>query len=224
MAWRSREGNHGWDVTPAAARAIQRRLSRLVDSGAGLQQVGFVAGADVSYPTGRRTAHAAVAVFNARTLDVVESRTAVSPVTFPYIPGLLSFREAPAVLAALEKVACVIDLLLVDGHGLAHPRRFGLACHVGVLTGLPTIGVAKTIHIGSYGTLGELRGATAPLVDGDEVVGSVVRTRAGVRPLFVSVGHRITLESAVRWVLGSAQRYRIPEPLRHAHRIARSSV
>lgn len=154
-------------------------------------------------------------------LGEVDGATARRRTDFPYVPGLLSFREAPASLDALERLGTEIDLLLVDGHGVAHPRRFGLACHLGVLADLPSIGVAKSRLVGRHEEPAEERGSREALVDGDEVVGAVVRTRAGVRPVFVSVGHRVGLETAVELVLRCAPRYRLPEPIRQADRLSR---
>ena len=164
-----------------------------------------------------------MAVCDAVSLEVVERITKVRDVAFPYVPGLLSFREAPPLLVALEALRSHVDLMLVDGHGMAHPERFGLACHLGVVTGLATVGVAKSVLSGVHGPLPVRRGSSVPLIDGGEVIGAVVRTRSGVRPVFVSVGHRVTLETAVRVVLECSPRYRIPEPIRQADRLARGN-
>ncbi len=148
------------------------------------------------------------------------SRWRVDDITFPYIPGLLSFREAPLCLSALRSLQCQPDLILADGQGRAHPRRFGIACHIGVELEIPTIGVAKSILTGRFESLGSERGATAPLVTRGEVVGMAVRTRTGVSPVYVSVGNLITLEEAVAWTLNAVQKVRLPEPSRRAHRAA----
>ncbi|HTY99332.1 MAG TPA: deoxyribonuclease V, partial [Rhodocyclaceae bacterium] len=140
--------------------------------------------------------------------------------TFPYVPGLLSFREIPALLAAWERLAIVPDLVLCDAQGFAHPRRFGLACHLGLWLDVPAIGVAKSRLIGTHGPVPEAKGEWTPLLDNDEVIGGVLRTRAGCKPLFVSVGHRVSLESAVAWTLACTTRYRLPETTRQAHRLA----
>jgi len=142
------------------------------------------------------------------------------PVAFPYVPGLLSFRELPAVLAALAGLAQPPDLLLVDGQGLAHPRRFGIACHLGVLTGLPCIGVAKTRLVGVHEPVPDRRGAWVPLHDRGEVIGAVLRSRVGVKPIYVSVGHRLSLRRAVEWVMACTGRYRLPQTTRAAHALA----
>jgi deoxyribonuclease V len=155
-------------------------------------------------------------------LALVDENVATQTVTFPYIPGLLSFREAPVCLAAVEGLETKPDLVLVDGQGRAHPRRFGIACHVGYELGIPTIGVAKSILVGRHGELGEERGSTAPLIDRNEVIGMAVRTKPGTKPVYVSVGNLITLEEAVDWVLRTTGRYRLPEPSRLAHKLAQT--
>ncbi len=155
-------------------------------------------------------------------LMVLEEHVAIQTVTFPYIPGLLSFREAPVCLAAIAGLETRPDLVLVDGQGRAHPRRFGIACHVGYELGIPTIGVAKSILVGRHGELGDERGSTAPLIDRDDVIGMAVRTRQGTKPVYVSIGNLITLDNAVDWVLRTTGRYRLPEPSRLAHKVAQA--
>lgn len=181
----------------------------------------LVAGLDAHYQTGAGLAWGAAALLSWPELELVESALACRPLDFPYVPGLLSFREAPALLAALACLSRRPDLAFVDGQGIAHPRRLGLASHVGVLAGVPTIGVAKSRLIGTFAPPGPEKGASSPLTDKGEVIGAVLRTRAGVRPLFVSVGHRIGLDAAVRLVLAAASRYRLPEPTRLADRLSR---
>jgi deoxyribonuclease V len=161
--------------------------------------------------------YAGVVVLDAGTLETIETATAVISADFPYIPGFLSFREAPAVIAAIERLSVPPDLLMVDGHGLAHPRRCGLASHLGVLLDIPTVGVAKNILIGRSDTPGESRGDATPLVHKGEVVGSTLRTRDGVSPVHISIGHRLSLKTAVKWVLSAGGGYRLPEPTRRAH-------
>jgi len=185
-----------------------------------LGDVRRVAGIDVGFEQDGATSRAAFAVLEFPELRLVESAVARLPTGFPYVPGLLSFREIPAVLEALGRLSERPDLLLCDGQGYAHPRRFGLACHLGVLTGLPSIGVAKSRLIGTHGALPEEKGAWVPLLDGDEAVGAVLRTRDGVAPLYVSIGHRVSLPTAIRWVLACTTRYRLPETTRQAHRLA----
>ncbi len=161
-----------------------------------------------------------VSVLDADTLEIVEEATAVGPARFPYVPGLLSFREIPLVLDALEGLAARPDLILCDGQGYAHPRRFGLACHLGVLLDLPTIGVAKSRFIGTHEEPGIERGEWTPLLDGAERIGAVLRTRRAVSPLYISCGHRVSLERAIELVLACTTRYRLPETTRAAHRLA----
>ncbi len=177
----------------------------------------LVAGLDAAF-TSERCIAAAV-LWDLRSRRVVEQRVAVRPLHFPYVPGLLSFREAPALLAALRKLRGEPEVLLCDGHGLAHPRRFGIACHIGVLTGLPTVGCAKSRLVGEHAVPAQRRGARAPLEDRGEVVGAVLRTRPGLRPLFVSVGHRVDLPSALRLVLACAREHRLAEPVHLADRL-----
>lgn len=163
---------------------------------------------------------AAVAVLSFPELTVIDRSVARLPTTFPYVPGLLSFREIPAILAALETLSVLPDLLLVDGQGYAHPRRLGIACHLGVLTDLPTIGVGKTRLVGTHDEPPPERGGWVPLRDAGETIGAVLRTRERVKPIFVSAGHRMSLESAIVWVMRCTTRYRLPETTRHAHMLA----
>jgi deoxyribonuclease V len=202
--------------------AIQERLRPAVVTEDDLGPVRHVAGVDVGFLQGNAVARAAVVVLSFPDLQPVEQAVAQRPAAFPYVPGLLSFREAPAALAALAQLATRPDLLLCDGQGLAHPRRFGLACHIGLLSDFPAIGVAKTRLVGQHEPLPSSRGSWRPLTDDGEVIGAVLRTRDGVKPLYVSIGHRISLESAVEIVLACAPRYRLPETTRRAHRLASS--
>jgi len=212
---------HGWGLSPAEARALQERLAPRVVRGDRLGPVRRVAGVDVGFEQGGRVTRAAVAVLAWPALELVDRAVARRPTRFPYLPGLLSFREIPAVLEALEALEGPDpDLILCDGQGLAHPRRFGLACHLGLLLDRPTVGVAKTRLVGTHEEPGPRKGDRAPLRDGEEVIGAVLRTREGVRPLYISIGHRVSLPTAVRWTLACATRYRLPEPIRAAHRLA----
>lgn len=206
--------------TPAEAVALQRALAPRVREEA-LPPVGTVAGVDVSVRAGR--VRAAVVVLGLPGLDVRDAAVWEGEVAFPYVPGLLSFRELPALWPALERLAVWPDAFLLDGQGRAHPRRFGLACHLGVLLDVPAVGVAKSLLVGRHGPLGEARGSTADLGHGGEVVGRAVRTRAGVRPVYVSVGHRATLDDAVALVLRCTTRFRLPEPTRRAHLLSRGA-
>ncbi len=206
-------------LTPAGARALQQRLADRVVARDGVGQVRWVAGLDVHYPQ-KDTAHAVAALLRYPELTVAAVAEVDLPVTFPYVPGLLSFREAPAAVAALEALPHRPDLVFADGQGYAHPRRFGLACHLGVWLNLPVIGAAKSRLIGESDGPPDVAGAWSPLLDKGEVIGAVLRTRAGVKPLYVSVGHRVDLAAAIRWTLACCRGYRLPEPSRWAHRIA----
>lgn len=211
---------HSWNVTPQEAVAIQERMRHLVETADRLPEIVHVAGVDVHFDESGQIAQAAVAVLSYPDLKPVDEAVAQRPVEFPYIPGLLSFRELPAVLDALVRLQTSPDLILYDGHGLAHPRRFGIACHLGVLLDCPTIGVGKTRLIGRHVEPPWQGGSWVPLQDGGEVVGAVVRTRTGVKPIYVSIGHRLTLQTAVRLSLSCTTRYRLPETTREAHRLA----
>jgi deoxyribonuclease V len=209
---------HPWDVSTAEAREIQRQLLGRVRVEPLDRQPGIVAGIDVSIKVGQ--ARAAVVLLRRSDLAPFQAVTAEMPVAFPYVPGLLAFREGPAVLAALEQLEHQPDVLMFDAQGLAHPRRMGLATHLGVLLDLPAVGCAKSRLCGAHVEPDEQKGCWTPLTDKGEIVGAVVRTRDRVRPVFVSVGHRIDLEAAVSLVLEYATRYRLPEPTRWAHRVA----
>jgi deoxyribonuclease V len=211
---------HSWDVTPSEARAIQERLRDRVCREDDFGPVGLVAGTDVAFEDGGRVTRGAVAVLEFPSLELVAHAVARRATAFPYIPGLLSFREVPALLDAFERLDRWPDLVLCDGQGVAHPRRFGLACHLGVLTDLPCIGVAKSRLVGRHADPPAQKGGRADLLDGDELIGVVLRSRRGVRPLYVSGGHRVGLESAVRYTLACCTRYRLPETTRWADRLA----
>ncbi|MCX5562280.1 endonuclease V [Streptomyces sp. NBC_00038] len=208
----------GWPATEEQARAVQDELrGRVVLEEAGpLPGTGHVTGVDVAYDDERDVVVAAAVVLDAATLDVVAEVTAVGRVSFPYVPGLLAFREIPTVLAALDALPCAPGLVVCDGYGLAHPRRFGLASHLGVLTGLPTIGVAKNPFTFSYEEPGARRGSASPLVAGQDEVGRALRTQDGVKPVFVSVGHRVSLDNACAHTLALTPKYRLPESTRRA--------
>lgn len=212
--------DHPWDVTPAAARAIQEQLRGRLVLHDDFAEIGRVAGIDVGFEEGGTLTRAAVVVLRFPKLELVEQAVAKRPTRFPYVPGLLSFREIPAALDALARLRRPPDLILCDGQGYAHPRRFGLASHLGVLADIPTIGAAKSRLIGEHGPVGWEKGAWVELRYEGETIGAVVRTRTGVQPLYVSIGHRISLETAVGHVLACCTRYRLPETTRHAHRLA----
>lgn len=208
-----------WDVTPEEAVALQRELADRVIRRNELGPVEWIAGADVHYPQ-RDTARAVALLMRYPELELAEHAVVEEPVTFPYVPGLLSFREAPAVLHAMERLSRRPDLVLVDGQGIAHPRRLGIGAHLGLILDLPAIGAAKSRLFGHAPEPGPQAGSWEPLMAGSEVVGAVLRSRTAVKPLYVSIGHRVDLETAVHWVLSCCRGYRIPEPLRIAHRIA----
>lgn len=211
---------HPWQVTPAEARAIQESLRSRIETQDRLGPVSRVAGVDVGFESGGQITRAAVAVLDYHSLQPLETAIARLPTSFPYVPGLLSFREIPAVLKALEQLKIPPDLLLCDGQGIAHPRRFGIACHLGLLTDLPAIGVAKSRLVGSHEEPATEKGSWVPLMDGVERIGAVLRSRSNVQPLYISPGHRISLESAIEYVLACTPKYRLPETTRHAHRLA----
>lgn len=211
---------HGWDLTPKEAMALQARLRGRVERTDRFGPVRRVAGVDVGFEDDGRITRAAIAVLDYPGLDLAARTVVRVPTRFPYVPGLLSFREVPAVLAAFERLDVAPDLILYDGQGIAHPRRFGIASHVGLLLDCPSIGVAKSRLVGSHRTPADRRGAWAPLRDAGETIGAVLRTRKGVKPVYVSIGHRVSLEAAVRWTMACCTKYRLPETTRWAHRFA----
>ena len=215
---------HRWDITPAEAIALQAELAPRVIEAPLAGPVRTVAGVDCAFrEAGRRgfrtgrTVLAAAVLLDARTMERIAAAHVIQPCHFPYVPGLLSFREAPAAIAAVNRLPARPDLLLCDGQGVAHPRGLGLASHVGLWLEVPTIGVAKSRLCGEHRPPGARRGCRTQLRLDGRVVGAVVRTRTGVRPLFVSVGHRVTLVEAVRWTLRCGRGVRLPEPTRRAH-------
>jgi deoxyribonuclease V len=209
--------SHPWDLSPGEAVKVQQRLRDLVRLEPLARPVNTIGGADISFNKFSDTVYAGVVVLSLADLQIVESAGVRSVTKFPYVPGLLSFRETPSVLEAWAKLKTKPDVLMLDGQGIAHPRRFGIACHVGVLLDWPTIGCAKSILVGKYGDLGLEAGSQSPLIDRGEQVGVVLRTKSRVSPVFVSLGHRIDLVSAVELVLRSTGKYRQPEPTRQAH-------
>ncbi len=215
---------HRWDVSPQEAIAIQERLRPAVIGQDKLGRVRYVAGLDIGFQEKNTITRAAVAVLTYPDLQLVEHVVDHRPTSFPYVPGLLSFREAPAALDALAKLEIRPDLLLCDGQGLAHPRRFGLACHIGLLADIPAVGVAKTRLIGQHEPVLESRGSWQPLWHEGEMVGAVLRTRTNVKPVYVSIGHRISLETAIDYVMACTPKYRLPETTRWAHRLASGQV
>jgi deoxyribonuclease V len=208
---------HEWEVSVGQARETQLGLAKRVSTESRVVDPRLIAGIDISAPDAQGKAIGAVVVLSYPELRVVEVKEAQSRIGFPYVPGLLSFREAPLILAACERLSEVPDLVLVDGQGIAHPRRFGLASHVGLLVDLPTIGCAKSILCGAHRPVGQEAGSQAELLDKGELIGAALRTKSRVKPVYVSVGHKISLASALEWVMKCCRGYRLPEPTRLAH-------
>ena len=208
---------HGRELEPRRAIELQKKLAGSVIARGSPGDVALIAAADISVNRETRLATAAVVLCEYPSLDIVETVYARSPLSFPYVPGLLSFREMLVILEACEKLSRQPGLFLVDGQGLAHPRRLGLACHLGLFLDIPTVRCAKSRLIGTHAELGEAAGSQAQLIDVDEIIGVVLRTKTSIRPVYVSVGHRIGLEEAVGWILACCRGYRLPEPLRQAH-------
>jgi deoxyribonuclease V len=208
---------HAWDLTPTEAVALQRKLADRIDTRTPLTRCELVAGADISYERFSDVFYAGVVVVRVADGEVIERRSAVKRNPFPYIPGLLSFREAPALLEAFAQIESEPDAIMFDGQGYAHPRRFGLTCHVGLFLEKPCLGCAKSLLTGTFKEPRPRAGSLSPLIDKGEVIGNVVRTKNKVKPVYVSVGHRIDLPSAVRVALQTTRGYRIPEPTRQAH-------
>lgn len=210
---------HSWSLSPRQAIALQKKLAARVRVVALPDDARWIAGLDAAFTRDGQYCLSAVVLWDAQTDRVVEQHTARARLRFSYIPGLLTFREAPALLAGLRKLRQVPEVLMCDGHGLAHPRRFGIAAHLGLLCDLPTVGCAKSRLCGEHDEPRRRRGDFAPLWDDDEHIGDVLRTQTGVRPVYVSVGHRCDLTGARNLVLRCATRYRLPEPTRLADRL-----
>jgi len=208
---------HSWQVSGAEALDIQWRLAAQVSRVCEITTPRFIAGVDISSPKAQGMATGAVVVLNYPELRVVETKVAQGELTFPYIPGLLSFRESPLVLAVCERLTITPDLIMVDGQGIAHPRRMGLASHLGLFLNTPTIGCAKSLLCGSHEVPGNEPGDYAEVIDRGETIGAALRTKPGVKPIYVSIGHKIDLQSAIYWVLECCRGYRLPEPTRLAH-------
>lgn len=211
---------HSWRVTTAQAIAIQGELAAEVCRVGSVTSPRLIGGVDISVNRWTGTGKGAAVVLSYPDLEIVETKVVTDRIEFPYVPGLLSFREAPLILAALEKITVTPDLIMVDGQGMAHPRRMGLASHLGLFLGVPTIGCAKSRLCGECEEPGSEAGSYAELTDKGEVIGSALRTKAGVKPVYVSIGHMIDLPSAMRWVLACCRGYRLPEPTRLAHQAA----
>jgi deoxyribonuclease V len=209
--------SHSWDLSPGEAVEVQQRLRKLVRLQPLTRPVHTIAGADISFNKYSETVYAGIVVLSLPDLRIIETAGVRSIAKFPYVPGLLSFREAPSLLEAWEKLKTKPDVLMLDGQGIAHPRRFGIACHVGVLLDWPTIGCAKSILVGRYGDLGLEAGSRSPLIDKGEQIGVALRTKNKVAPVYISPGHLIDLDSAIDLVLRSTTKYRLPETTRQAH-------
>ena len=209
-----------WDVTPTEAVAIQRQLADEVDIETPLGKVRTIAACDISFNIRGDSVYAVVVVMDRESGEIIERQGVAMPPAFPYIPGLLSFREIPPVLAAYAKLKVKPDVIIADGHGIAHPRRIGIAAHLGVCLGKPTIGCGKSVLCGSYEEPGLQRGSKKPLIHKGELIGYALRTRKGVKPVYISPGNLCTFEDAVALVLETATKYRLPDPIRAAHNFA----
>ncbi len=212
---------HPWVKTVAEAREIQEQLKDKVITKDSFKEIKYVAGVDIGFQDNYTISQAAIALLSFPELELIEKAIASIPTAFPYVPGYLSFREVPAILAAFPQLNITPDLILCDGQGLAHPRRFGLACHLGVLLNLPTIGVAKSLLIGKHETLPTTKGSYQPLIDKGETIGVALRSRDNVKPIYVSIGHKISLDTAIDYVLKCLTKYRLPETTRWADKLSR---
>lgn len=213
--------SHPWPRDERGAILLQEQLAKSVERADRLGPVRTVAGVDVAYDKHSDKLVAAVVVLDAETLQVVAQASARDVERFPYVPGLFSFRELPALMLALEQLDDKPDLIVCDGQGIAHPRRFGLACHLGLLFDVPTIGCGKTRLLGEEETIERKRGTTGALRDGEEIVGSVVCTQDGIKPVYVSTGHRVSLQTACEWIVRLSPNFRLPETTRHADQLVK---
>jgi deoxyribonuclease V len=211
---------HNWNVSTLEARSIQEKLASQVSRVCRVKNPQLVAGVDISVNRFNKTGSGAVVVLSYPSLEIVETSVVSDNVTFPYVPGLLSFREIPLLLRAFEKIISIPDLVMVDGQGIAHPRRIGIASHLGLVLNIPTIGCAKSRLCGEHEMPGIKAGSYTELRDKGEVIGAVLRTRDGVKPVYVSIGHMIDLPSAIHWAGACCRGYRLPEPTRLAHQAA----
>lgn len=211
---------HGWKLSYLEAKKIQTDLASGISTLHELPPVKYIAGVDASVISASRGRAAAVIV-SYPGLNSVEYKTAEAEFRFPYIPGLLSFRELPAILSALEKIEHIPDLVLMDGQGLAHPRKFGIASHLGLILDIATIGCAKSRLCGEYGEVPAERGGYSHLTQNNEIIGAALRTKYGAKPVFVSIGHRIDLQTSIKWIMNCCGKYRLPEPCRLAHIICK---
>jgi deoxyribonuclease V len=226
MTWSSRVPLHEWRLAQEEAVALQRELAGRLILEDRLGEVHFVAGVDMAINEENEMARAAVVLLEYPSMELVEQHVFEEPVRMPYIPGLLSFREAPSVLGAFKQLRRRADLVMVDGQGIAHPRRMGIAAHLGLWLEIPTVGCAKSILTGRYNKekLGEEAGSWVPLLDKKEVIGAVVRTRTRVNPMIISPGHLISLETSIRYVLECGRGYKLPEPTRLADKLSKDNA
>ena len=211
---------HSWSVTPKQAVVIQQRLSPKIIREDRIGKVNYIAGVDSGFENGGKFIRAAVVILEFPSLTLKETSIARLPTAFPYVPGLLSFRELPVVLEAFSNLDQEPDLLICDGQGIAHPRRIGIASHLGLLTGLPSIGVGKSRLIGTHDPVKDKKGEWTPLRDRGEIVGAVLRTRQGVKPVYISIGHMVSLNTAVAYAMACTTRFKLPETIRAAHKYA----
>lgn len=214
---------HRWNISPAQAVRIQRKFALQIIKTASLRPIHWITGLDAAFSPDGTTCIGVAVTWDVDQRKVIEQSVANSPLAFPYIPGFLSFREAPALLAALKKLKRVPDALMCDGQGIAHPRRFGIACHMGILAGLPAIGCAKSLLVGDFCEPGSRRGSASPLMDRGERIGTVLRTRDDVKAVFVSIGHMMSLQRAEEIVLTCALQHRLPEPTRFADALSKQA-
>ncbi|MEK5236186.1 deoxyribonuclease V [Paenibacillus sp. FSL L8-0470] len=216
--------NHSWILTETEAIILQQKLSLKVIKEDQFAEIRYIAGVDVAYSEQRDLLIAAVVILEASSLDIVESVVVEASVQFPYIPGLFSFRELPPLVKAFKQIKTSPQLVVCDGQGIAHPRRFGLASHLGVLFDIPTIGCGKTRLLGEYEEPNLTRGSISPLQDQGEIIGNVLRTQNNVKPIFVSTGHRISLDTACEWVLHLSPDYRLPETTRQSDQLVKKAL
>jgi deoxyribonuclease V len=214
---------HAWNLTPTQAIALQKELAQRIIREDRLEEVHTIAGVDMAINEQNGMARAAVVLLSFPELEILEKHVYEEPLRMAYVPGLLSFREIPCILGAFAQLKQQPDLVMVDGQGIAHPRRLGIAAHLGLWLDLPTIGCAKSILVGKHGPVGEEAGAWVPLQDRGETIGAVVRTRSRVNPMIISLGHRISLESSIHYVLRCAKGYRLPEPTRLADKLSKQN-
>ena len=211
---------HSWNLSTSQAIEKQKQLAKMVSTNNEIHDVRYVAGVDISAGRAGKTAAGAAVLLNYPELEIVDVQVARGTLDFPYVPGLLSFREMPLTLAACERLSIKPDLILVDGQGIAHPRRFGIASHLGLFLDIPTIGCAKSLLCGKTEEPGNSPGDYSLIKDRDEIIGATRRTRPGVKPVYVSTGHKTDLQNAIHWVMRCCKGYRLPEPTRLAHRAA----